>query len=578
MADTRSLKARWAIEHNREKLVREYNVLRRNERSIMPGGLLGLPGVPGADLPAVPPNRRVLPGHELPPYVGPTTNIAGGSGAALLRGPGPTVPPPRKVGIVGGAVAGLYIALILEKLEIPNLEIEILEANERVGGIVWTHNFSDKKHDYYDVGTMRFPDIRVMKRTFDLFEYLKIETRPYFLSGPKTPALLNNRFFAAGTDPYGVSVSNGGSVPDDVADDWSKPLDDAFDPYKKEFKHSSSRMAGLKGELPKQEFFSIQWMETQNTATDLFDQSFSESVIDSFDFDGSANWYCIEGGTTRVTDAMVASLKNTTISTKKRVVTIGQDTTVSDDGSIFLKVCGEQTPREGYSSIFSSAPLGCLARMDLDNFALHPSTRDAIRCLHYDDSVKVVWPTLTFPSEFACIRRTTSNDPENEPAVLLVSYTWSQDAARVGSLLKSGKEAEDELIDFVLCDIARLHAQTVSEKTVRDTFTGVCSGAFAIFGPGQFRNLYPYLIRPAADGKFHIVGEASSSHHAWIVGALDSAYYAVAKFLFRFGLMGHIQTLKDKLGDLDELDDGTYGSLHMVTYLGQLQEGQHVKV
>ena len=36
------------------------------------------------------------------------------------------------------------------------------------------------------------------------------------------------------------------------------------------------------------------------------------------------------------------------------------------------------------------------------------------------------------------------------------------------------------------------------------------SGAYAFFGPGQFRSLYPHLIRPAADSRFHIVGEAAS--------------------------------------------------------------------
>ena len=36
------------------------------------------------------------------------------------------------------------------------------------------------------------------------------------------------------------------------------------------------------------------------------------------------------------------------------------------------------------------------------------------------------------------------------------------------------------------------------------------SGAYAFFGPGQFRSLYPHLVRPAADSRFHIVGEAAS--------------------------------------------------------------------
>ncbi len=33
---------------------------------------------------------------------------------------------------------------------------------------------------------------------------------------------------------------------------------------------------------------------------------------------------------------------------------------------------------------------------------------------------------------------------------------------------------------------------------------------YAFFGPGQFRSLYPHLVRPAADSRFHIVGEAAS--------------------------------------------------------------------
>ena len=54
--------------------------------------------------------------------------------------------------------------MILDKLNIPGLSYEILEGNTRFGGRVYTHRFSDKKHDYYDVGAMRFPDIPIMKK------------------------------------------------------------------------------------------------------------------------------------------------------------------------------------------------------------------------------------------------------------------------------------------------------------------------------------------------------------------------------------------------------------------------------
>ena len=58
----------------------------------------------------------------------------------------------------------------------------------------------------------------------------------------------------------------------------------------------------------------------------------------------------------------------------------------------------------------------------------------------------------------------------------------------------------------------------------RDPYT---EGAFALFAPGQFKNLYPEFLAPLCGNKLMICGEAMSAHHAWISGALDSAYNAV---------------------------------------------------
>ena len=47
--------------------------------------------------------------------------------------------------------------MILDALEIENLEYEILEGDDRIGGRVYTHHFSNKKHDYYDVPIVQVP-------------------------------------------------------------------------------------------------------------------------------------------------------------------------------------------------------------------------------------------------------------------------------------------------------------------------------------------------------------------------------------------------------------------------------------
>ena len=57
------------------------------------------------------------------------------------------------------------------------------------------------------------------------------------------------------------------------------------------------------------------------------------------------------------------------------------------------------------------------------------------------------------------------------------------------------------------------------------------TGAFAYFGPGQFQHMYPWITRNS--GKNIIIGEAASTHHAWVVGALESAVRGVYQFLYR---------------------------------------------
>lgn len=43
------------------------------------------------------------------------------------------------------------------------------------------------------------------------------------------------------------------------------------------------------------------------------------------------------------------------------------------------------------------------------------------------------------------------------------------------------------------------------------------------------------MTKPAAKGSLHFAGEATSTHHAWIVGALDSAWRAVYHILLKEG-------------------------------------------
>ena len=54
-------------------------------------------------------------------------------------------------------------------------------------------------------------------------------------------------------------------------------------------------------------------------------------------------------------------------------------------------------------------------------------------------------------------------------------------------------------------------------------------GAFAFFRPQQFSEMWNKMIQPS--GNFVVIGEAASPHHAWVVGALESAIHGVYTWL-----------------------------------------------
>lgn len=213
------------------------------------------------------------------------------------------------------------------------------------------------------------------------------------------------------------------------------------------------------------------------------------------------------------------------------------------------------------------------------------------------------------------------HDDPNENAVLLATYTWSQgrslstldhehtnktaDATRIGSLVNSDSpRGEDELKRLMLYNLARLHSKNDVEferlyKIIRESYIthhgfdwseygltfefyqtdhGVddddySSGAFALFGPGQFRYLYPHLVRPVADAKLHIVGEAASSNHAWVAGSLESAYRGVWNFLERFQCFDLQAKMKEEFSTIPELETGDTGFAHLLVALGRLPYG-----
>jgi hypothetical protein len=122
------------------------------------------------------------------------------------------------------------------------------------------------------------------------------------------------------------------------------------------------------------------------------------------------------------------------------------------------------------------------------------------------------------------------------PGTMIASYVWGQDSSRLGAL-------RDQYVDYHAWDWYQ------NEWSV---------GAFAMFGPDQYSNIMPSLMTPAESGHVHWAGEALSSGHAWIIGAVNSAYRSVAEILKAEGRDDLIAELISKWGTIDEVDMGWY--------------------
>ncbi|KAI9653039.1 MAG: hypothetical protein M1831_006246 [Alyxoria varia] len=518
--------------------------------------------------------------------------------------------PKFKVGIVGAGVAGLFTALIFDHLKEKfglDVEYEILEANseDRVGGRLYSYYFKNVQepsdHDYYDVGAMRFPHIDIMKRTFDLFEGVlgmkqnftdspsKGDLIKYYLQpekGSKTPQLYNDvQLFQPAPNDKAVESDRQPTGRDFKIDDIPEKymdqtpgglVDEHIKKFTKVFNEQSAE-AGWKNLMEHGDAYSVRqylrkfyddnvidWLETYNYGNRWYDQAFSECVLEDLDFNHNKPWFAVEGGSQEAAHLMRKKIE----AGGKKPISFGKSVTAMHyvDGShdeMEVSVHGEAQPRK-YDAVFNSAPLGSMQRMDLTGLNLNWGTKKAIRSLGYGASCKVgvrfkrMWwieePDLQIKGGVgktdlpirACVYP-SYNMKDKGPGVLLVSYTWCQEAERLGALIdRNSPENEEALKQVLIHDLARLHSNTekryqellgiigdayethYAHDWYADPYT---TGAFAYFGPGQFRNLYKWIIRN--HGKHVIIGEVASAHHAWVVGALESAVRGVYQFLFR---------------------------------------------
>ncbi|KXJ95000.1 hypothetical protein Micbo1qcDRAFT_200454 [Microdochium bolleyi] len=495
----------------------------------------------------------------------------------------------EKICIIGAGAAGLATAMSLHESKF--YHIEILEASSEPGGRLFTYDFPQddgSQNSFCDIGAMRIPDIDRMQATLELLKDLNVKLEPYYYNlkdqDPESKNYpLPNMWWFQDTTPKSKAFA---ATMNALLLEYGFLLNDTtagkFDVAYEKFIAEDLDRLSTRAYLLTKGYSYADTLEAELSATGRngsFDQALLETVCDYLDFQEAkaGKWYRVDGGMKNLVKAMVdkvidPDIPDTNILYNKSVIALKNDV---GKEKIIITVEGEDKPRV-YDAVFNTTTLPCLQRMDISELGLPDKVLTGIRSLHYDNSAKVAikfnspWykPWLRTPGGVSTSDLPISNivypsfDTEDgKPAVLLASYSWSQDAIRMASIFENSHRGEQldkkhpegnkpdvdaPVVKLVLKNIAELWSKSGMKSPPtyeclrkayvdhfawswdHDKYTG---GAFALFGPGQFQDFYADFQDPHCQGKFLICGEAISVEHAWISGALNSAYTATMKWI-----------------------------------------------
>ena len=163
-------------------------------------------------------------------------------------------------------------------------------------------------------------------------------------------------------------------------------------------------------------------------------------------------WWCIEGGSEVLVKKMYDSLAHkNNLHTSHRVTSISRADPNSLDSDMKITVQhstenGTEDPKTlKFSHVVSTVPFSALRSIDLSGCGLSYKQKMALRCLHYGPSVKVAikfrtrwWQydvdlgspheggqsSTDRPSRVVVYPSHGLNDPEDNPGVLIASYSW----------------------------------------------------------------------------------------------------------------------------------------------------------
>ncbi|RIA83086.1 hypothetical protein C1645_834332 [Glomus cerebriforme] len=483
--------------------------------------------------------------------------------------PKPKDPTQSRICIIGAGMSGLFSVLLLQKARFQ--KIMILEYQNRVGGRVHTQYFNDDKKQklYGELGAMRLPKTPEHQMVFDTIDYLNER-----VSEDDRIDLIKFIFADKKKKDESIMTQN------DLQDFSKLGFPSTVSPhYKTLYAEGMNKFIEALDEDFDEGLKKLLMYDKYNDG--ICDRlSFVEAVIDAYTFMTDDNeWNTIDYGMQRFPNAFPHAFEyeenngsgHVDIRYNYKVYKLEND----DESKVNVYWEENGVPNNDvFYRVIVTYPLGVVCHWELPDWIENPEDpqessdfyhkRRAIRELNYDNSAKIF---LKFNSRFwekqsnpDIVGGSSTTDlpirtviypsyyvgmPIESPAILLGSYTWANDAAKYASY------SQQENVKFCLKDLKILHGKEIEEQwDNREEYNSsiywpndpTTVGAFALFGPEQYETLIYPMIKSMYN--IHWAGEHTDIHHAWIIGALNSAVRVVQEILVQYDMKEKWEELK----------------------------------
>ncbi|KAH0614321.1 uncharacterized protein H6S33_006207 [Morchella sextelata] len=501
----------------------------------------------------------------------------------------------KRIGIIGGGMAGLMSSLILESHGFHNFEI--IESSHRVGGRIRTIYLEGEPSDYQyqEMGPMRFPEsikypstnetlqIKDHQIVFQLVETinklngatpgddLSVDFIPWIQSSLNAPSYNGGVRNADGSVPTVGEIAAMNTTT--VLPPGLEQVDDSI----REIFLSPERLALLSNNMYRahKQFINEGWdswseygfirnllgaeLNITDLALDTLDgagqASFWGALFESFYF-SATTWRTIDKGLERLPLAFRPFLGDRV----KFHQRIEKAEYLAESNKIKFSWRDNLTEKvfqeEEFDYAFVAVPFTQVRRWRLPKFSSVLSR--AIDKLEYNSACKVslqfstrFWEHLEQPILGGC----TSTDihgigticyPSYQlnrtgPGVMLASYTSSDFAFRAGAM------SEEDHVQYVLNAIAEIHGPIVEEQYT-GKFDRQCwlldenaAASWAAPGVGQHELYIPSYFE--TENNVIFIGEHTAYTHAWISSALESAVRGTVQLMLEMGLVDEAKNI-----------------------------------